>query len=529
MLVNRGYRLSMRPPKLAKPLHAVIYLRVSADRKGKQKSLGEQETDARRSADGESLQVVKVFADNDKSASRFAKKVRSDYQALREYLETGQVDVLIIWESSRGSRELEDWAGLLNLCRRMSVHIHVVTHDRTYDLDNARDWKVLAEDGISSQYESELTSARVRRAVAASQVAGTPFGKLLYGYQRVFDRHGNIMWVIHKEQAEIVREAARRAAKGEALYAIAQDFNARGIATPRAAALPRMIEAEKDDEKRAKLIEELATANYVWDLTQIKRLCCNPAYIGKRASLSGASQWQIHGEAQWDAILDDQVYQTCVDLLFKPERDTRKSVDSTVKHLLSGIATAPCGAIVRVIPNRGYPAYGCAADFCVTVVKRRADEFIEDQVKQHLIRSELRELEQANPQQDAIRVRTQAEAADLRDYLENFTKEAVKQRLSAARIAAVEQDVMAQIADLEAKSRRPVIPQLVWTLIHEPERWDDMSMPEKRATLRRLVGITILPIGKGRKKYDIADRFDLEWTEFRQMAELQGDSAMTQT
>lgn len=518
----RGYRFYMRPPKLANPhARAVLYLRVSQDRKGKQKSLGEQEADARRSADSEQLEVVRVFADNDRSASRFAKKVRPEYQALREYLATGQVDVLILWESSRGSRELEDWAGLLNLCRRHGVRIRVHTHDRTYDLDNPRDWRTLAEDGIDSQYESEKTSKRVRRAVAASQSAGTPFGKLLYGYQRVFDRFGNVRWVIHDEQAEIVREAARRAAKGEALYAIAADFNARGIATPRSAALPRMIEAEKDEEKRAKLIKELETANYTWDLTQIKRLCCNPAYIGKRASQSGARQWKIHSDATWDAILDDEVHQTCVDILNRPERETRKVIDSTVKHLLSGIAFSPCGGIVRVQDNRGYPAYCCERDYCVTLVKSRADAFIEQQVKEHLIRSEIRELEEDIGDQDAIRQRAKDEAQELRDYLDNFTKEAVSQRLSATAVAQVEQDVMAQIAALEATARRPVIPAVIRVLVHEPEKWDDMSMPEKRETLRRLVRITILPIGRGKKNYDTADRFDLDWTEFAAMRDVQ--------
>ncbi|MDG4829080.1 recombinase family protein [Solwaraspora sp. WMMD1047] len=39
--------------------------------------------------------------------------------------------------------------------------------------------------------------------------------------------------VIQEEHAEVIREAARRVASGEACYSIAQDFNARGIPTPR--------------------------------------------------------------------------------------------------------------------------------------------------------------------------------------------------------------------------------------------------------------------------------------------------------
>ena len=41
--------------------------------------------------------------------------------------------ILMIWESSRGSRRVGEWVKLIELCEQRAVSIHVVTHHRTYD------------------------------------------------------------------------------------------------------------------------------------------------------------------------------------------------------------------------------------------------------------------------------------------------------------------------------------------------------------------------------------------------------------
>jgi hypothetical protein len=80
------------------------------------------------------------------------------------------MDVVVLWESSRGGRELEEWAAFLNACRRTGTGIYITTHGRLYDMANGRDWRSLAEDGVDSAYESEKTSVRIRRHVAAGPV-----------------------------------------------------------------------------------------------------------------------------------------------------------------------------------------------------------------------------------------------------------------------------------------------------------------------------------------------------------------------
>ena len=60
---------------MCRVIRAVIYTRVSQDRGAGKRSVGEQEAECRTLATGNGWTVVRVFPDNDRSASRYAKKL----------------------------------------------------------------------------------------------------------------------------------------------------------------------------------------------------------------------------------------------------------------------------------------------------------------------------------------------------------------------------------------------------------------------------------------------------------------------
>jgi site-specific DNA recombinase len=70
------------------------------------------------------------------STSRFARKQREDWPRLLADIEAGRLDVVVLWESSRGSRRAAEWMAFLDLCRDRQVRIHVTSHGRTYDMSN---------------------------------------------------------------------------------------------------------------------------------------------------------------------------------------------------------------------------------------------------------------------------------------------------------------------------------------------------------------------------------------------------------
>ncbi|MFF0879014.1 recombinase family protein [Micromonospora aurantiaca (nom. illeg.)] len=503
-------------PGLRAALRAVIYARVSADDQRERRSVGEQEQEQRDVCANEGWRVVRVFADNDRSASRFAKKEREQYAQLLRFLQDGNADILVLWESSRGSRELVEWAELLRLCRSLDVQIHVVTHGRTYDLENPRDWRTLAEDGVDSAYESEKTRFRVMRAVRNNARTGRPHGKLLYGYERKYDGRGKfVAQVIREDQGAVIREAAQRVVMGEPCNAIAQDFNNRTprVPTPRAAVLIERAAAEEDPQAAQALLDE--AHGFRWDLTQIRRLVTNAGYVGKRVH-----QGKTVGDAVWPAILDEETWQACVDRLSDPARKSHR--DTSVKHLLSGIATCGvCNAVMRVQKNRGYLSYICAGNFCVSVKQDRLDEYVSAQVKKRLV--EITEAELDDPDQEAARLALKVEADELQSQLEEARQQFISPapgtpKLSAATLALIESDLQPKIDDLLRRYRAPKISKLVRVLVATPEKWDNATMIEKRELLRSgsvVDGIDVLKIGRGLKSYDIADRTEIHWVESR--------------
>jgi DNA invertase Pin-like site-specific DNA recombinase len=209
----------------------VKYLRQSM---GSKASIRQQDESGDERA-AELDQVVYATLRDYTSASRYARKRREDWDKLLALLPNTGVTLVWLWEPSRGSRELEDWAHFLSECRRHKVQIWVETHEQVYDMHNHRHWRTLAEEGISSQAESDNTSKRVRRNVQDGIKRGRPRGKRAYGWRRVYAEVDGKPKLKRQEadetEAPVVREAWARAKGGESLNSISADFRARGIRT----------------------------------------------------------------------------------------------------------------------------------------------------------------------------------------------------------------------------------------------------------------------------------------------------------
>src|SRR6266481_6306087 len=113
-------------------IRTVTYSRNSS---AKQKSINDQKADNRRVCEAGGWSVVAEL-DDPSSASRYATKVRQNWVRLLELLP--DVDMVVLWEPSRGDRSLTSWAGFLDACRTHKVRIHAVSHQTTYDPANPR-------------------------------------------------------------------------------------------------------------------------------------------------------------------------------------------------------------------------------------------------------------------------------------------------------------------------------------------------------------------------------------------------------
>jgi site-specific DNA recombinase len=452
------------------------YLRVSLDRSGRARSLEEQHADHVRVAGEQDWILMEgSYRDESVSASRYSRKVRDGFDALIADLERDRfgAQVLMIWESSRGSRRVGEWVRLMELCEQRSVAIFVTTHGRCYEPGNGRDRRSLLEDAVDSEYESAKISTRARRAVAANAVAGRPHGRIPYGYRRVF--HPQTRAFIAQEpepgEAPVVAELFRRLVQGHSLKGIARDFQARGIQT---------------------------RSGSTWTAQHLRSLAIRPLYTGLRAHIPGRRggdcmvDLDTLYEGQWPALVSRADWFAVQRLLRSPERKTTRP--GRAKHLLSliGRCGVCLGKLYVAYRDGGAPLYVCGSKGCVRITQSDLDALAEQVMLTYLAHPDVIGTLHAGEQDDdreLSAVRDQLAAVRARH--EQLADAVAAGSVSIATLIRAEPPLLAEITTLEARERELSTPSALRGLI-EPgtdvaHRWAATPMSTRREIARLLL------------------------------------------
>jgi site-specific DNA recombinase len=462
-------------------LRVAIYVRVSSDPKRRWKSVGEQEAECRTEAARRGWDVVAVFCDNDRSASRFARKPRPGFIELQRFIAGGGCDVLLSWEGSRNQRDLGVFVQLRDLLESNGV---LWSYDgEVLDMRRARDRKRAAEDATDAEYEADRTSERVRRHVRASAAAGRPHGRRLFGYQRTYDPATGVLTgqEPHPTEAAVVRRIFDACIAGDGVRTIARALNADGVKTGTGAR---------------------------WEDTQVNRVLRNPAYVALRVH-----QGEIVGPADWPPLVDADLYervQARLDAVRTfPRRQTRNA------NLLTGVARCgKCGGKVQRGHDRNArKVYICKVGHCVGRDLRVADAYVVDLLLRRLARPDVAEQLAGTSAPDPAVVDARQQITELRSRLDDAIAEFTAGNLTGATLARIETDVHRQIKDAEATIRRAAIPLHIDLPDGDLEPWwDAMDTPRQREVIAAaVVCVTIKPIGSGRRRYDPAEGIEVEW------------------
>lgn len=455
-------------------MRAIVYTRVSSDPHGIGRSVEDQETECRHVCEREGWKLVRVLVDNDRSASRHARKTRPAYAQLMTAVADGDCDVVVTWEASRAQRDLDAYLKLRAACEKSGVLWSY--SGRTYDFGRSDDRFTTGLDALLAERESDVTRERIMRSVRSNAEQGRPHGKIPYGYRRLYDPTSGALveQVIHDEQAAVIREINRRAVAGESIHVIADDLNARGVPAPRGGR---------------------------WEPTQVKRLATNPTYIGKRTY-----KGQVVGDATWPAIIDDTTHHQNVVRLTDPAR--RNNRETRVKYLLTGIAVCgECDGRVVAMPMRGkYMTYTCRASFCIGRKVEHLDAYVTRAVVERL-----RTLPLADGADPASRSAL-LEAAEKRARLQGFYDAAARGEISPAGLARVEAGLLPEIADAERRAHRQLVPPVLRDAVgvHAAAVWEGLEVAQRREIIRALADIRIMRTGRGRRTFDPAS-VELTW------------------
>jgi site-specific DNA recombinase len=425
------------------------------------------------------------------SASRYGAKTRGDWERLRTDIRSGKLDVVVLWESSRGTRDAEVWLGFLRELRDAHCSLHVTSHERTYNLSNARDWKTLAQEGIESESEANLISLRARRGTERAARNGRPSaGVCPYGYRRLYDPNSGKLLGQEPdpETVPIVVEIVRRVAKRESIHVIAADLNERGIVPPGKASRSAHTSAR-------------------WYRQRVRDIALNRVYLGERKH---KGEWH---PASWAPIVDPETFALAARVLSAPGRSRfgPNSRPGKQKWLLTYYAECPrCGRTMR--HRKG--SYTCA-EGCVSIKREPVDGLIEELAIERLSSPDLyAALEQAADAADTRLMEARGEAAALRQRLDEFRVKAFGGGLSVDTLALAEAELLPRIAAAEARAEATTIPAdlagWVGPAADVKARWAVATVQARRAVLRA-IGLRVEILPSGGKRLPVHERVAVSW------------------
>lgn len=240
-----------------------IYARYSCDKQNED-SLEDQIRRCRQLAEHKGLGDCEflIYTDSAVSGTDKGDALRTGYRQLREDWEAGKFQILLVDEFSRLSRDPVEQAVLF---KRLEINhrVRLITPDGINTQDE--DWQLrLGLHGLIAQNESRKLRYRVGRGVVGRLEKGLMVGAPPFGYrvEHQYAESGKdvgIKWVIHPQEADIVKEIFDRREKGESMHKIASWLTGTGIAS------------SKGNRKKK--------AQY-WRASRVKNVLQNPIYKG---------------------------------------------------------------------------------------------------------------------------------------------------------------------------------------------------------------------------------------------------------
>jgi site-specific DNA recombinase len=376
-------------------------------------------------------------------------------------------DGLALWEGSRGSRRVSEWALLVDLLSETRKLVWIHTHSRMYDPSKPRDRRTLLEDAVDSEYESGKTSDRLTRSHASRAAEGRAVGRVTYGYRRTHDSATGrpLGRVPEPAEAKVVVDLFERFAGGQALSSIGRDFALAGV------------------EKRS---------GGPFTTMQLRDMLRNRVYIGERVHVPGRETrwWRVPPgevsitEGQWPPLVDRAVFFTVQSILTDPRRVTMKP--GGAKHLLSMIARCDvCSGPLRAGERRGKRVYLCQRRGCVLVPQDDLDQIGTDRILTYLSTPAVYETfrEQGDEAGEAL-ARVDAELSEVRAELADLSVRVAAGELTVGFAARTEPGIQARITDLERQRSSLSTPAVLRGLVAPGEdvavKWKAFVIAQRR-------------------------------------------------
>ncbi|MER5849796.1 recombinase family protein [Streptomyces sp. NPDC002012] len=217
---------------MAKPKRVGIYVRISKDRKGQELGIQRQEKACRELCERMGWGVLKLYPENDVSASTTSKRRRSQYTEMLRDARDGLIDGIVVYSIDRLTRRIGE---LTSFLEEQKEHGFAFATTEGEDTSTANGRMILTIKGAVAQQETERMSERVNNSLLQRREQGKPHagGKRQFGFKT-----GSHFQKLDEAEAELIREGYRmlmdRSPKtpGD----VARCWNSEGTTTPQGGA-----------------------------------------------------------------------------------------------------------------------------------------------------------------------------------------------------------------------------------------------------------------------------------------------------
>lgn len=501
-----GRRRAAGRSAVAGPVKCVIYLRLS-DARRENGSFTDREAALRVRAAQLGWVVVRVVIENDEmkpgkrsnSASAFTRKRivlpdgteqnrvwRPGFRSILADLAAGRAHALLAEDLDRAMRDPYDLEDLIDVVERYGCSAESISGSLRFtaggtdaEINMARG--MVNHANMASRDTARRVSQGRERSAAAGKWAGGPrpfgYGPLVTdaaGHPVTDQKTGKPMrdyYAVVPEEADAVAWATDAVLGGVSLKACARDLERRGV--PTVSGVPWTPETLSD--------------------------------ILRRPRNAGLSEYhgEIVGEGRWPAIVPRDKWEAVTRFLNQPDRQSGPG--PAPKWLGSGIYL--CGKcpgrvqlyVLSLRESNRAPAYYCSARGHLRRRVDLVDDWVEAVVVRRLKEPDTADLLMARGRDLGIDVGAlRARAAELLGNRSNLTVDKGLGRCSQADYVRATNAINKELAAIEDKLATAAGDGMMAPLVDAQDTaaaWAMLPLGARREVLRRLVKVTILPVG----------------------------------
>jgi site-specific DNA recombinase len=459
-------------------MRAAIYARISDDKEGAGLGVARQEQDCRELCDRRDWTVADVYADNDRSA--YSGKPRPGYQRLLEDAKAGSIDAIVAWHTDRLHRSPRELETFIETVEGAGIRIETVRAG-ILDLATPAGRMIARQLGTVARYESEHKSERQSRKALEIATNGGVAG----GGTRAFGFEAD-RTTIRENEADIIRELAKRLLAGETMRALCVDLNDRGITSP---------------------------AGTRWQPSPLRRMLRSARISGQREH-----HGEIVADAQWPAIITKEQTARIRSIFADPSRQMTRAPR---RYLLKGLLRChACGAVLvsrpredgerRYVCARGPQYVGCGKTY---VLAEPLEEFVTEAVLWRLDTPALADVlkRQEGDTPDAWQQQTDEITGRLDELATAFAAGAISMR----EWLAARQPLQQRLETSQRQVRRNTSVSLLAPYTGSQgllrKQWPALSLERRHAIISAVLSHVV--VGPGRRGFNRFDpaRFELVW------------------